>query len=33
LDPEALATAVLTLWDDDAASLNDRIIDLPTPAD
>jgi NAD(P)-dependent dehydrogenase (short-subunit alcohol dehydrogenase family) len=28
LDPAALATAVLALWDADAADLNDRVIDL-----
>lgn len=28
LDPEALASAVVALWDADAASLNDRVIDL-----
>lgn len=28
LDADALAAAVVALWDDDAASLNDRIIDL-----
>jgi len=28
LDPETLAPAVLTLWDQDAAELNDRVIDL-----
>ncbi|MFF3027223.1 SDR family oxidoreductase [Microbacterium sp. NPDC057944] len=28
LDPAALATAVLALWDADAAELNDRVIDL-----
>lgn len=28
LDPDALAPAVLALWDADAADLNDRIVDL-----
>ncbi|MGM1017963.1 MAG: SDR family NAD(P)-dependent oxidoreductase [Actinomycetota bacterium] len=28
LDADALAAAVVALWDDDAAALNDRIIDL-----
>ena len=28
LDPQSLATAVARLWDEDAAALNDRIIDL-----
>ena len=28
LDPEALASAVVGLWDADAADLNDRVIDL-----
>lgn len=28
LDPESLATAALALWDEDAASLNDRVIEL-----
>ncbi|WP_243229746.1 SDR family NAD(P)-dependent oxidoreductase [Microbacterium sp. CIAB417] len=28
LDPDALAAAVLALWDTDASALNDRIIDL-----
>lgn len=28
LDPEALAPAVLALWDENAASLNDRVIEL-----
>ncbi|MEU4015067.1 SDR family oxidoreductase [Microbacterium sp. NPDC028030] len=28
LDPQALAARILTLWDEDAADLNDRVIDL-----
>ncbi|MBT2483405.1 MULTISPECIES: SDR family oxidoreductase [unclassified Microbacterium] len=28
LDPEVLAPAIISLWDEDAAQLNDRIIDL-----
>jgi NADP-dependent 3-hydroxy acid dehydrogenase YdfG len=28
LDPDTLARAVVTLWDSDAAELNDRVIDL-----
>jgi NADP-dependent 3-hydroxy acid dehydrogenase YdfG len=28
LDPEVLAAAVVALWDEDAAALNDRVIDL-----
>jgi len=28
LDPEVLAARVLTLWDEDASEINDRIIDL-----
>lgn len=28
LDPEALATRILSLWDADAADLNDRVFDL-----
>ena len=28
LDPETLATRIVTLWDQDAADLNDRVIDL-----
>lgn len=28
LDPDALAARIVALWDDDAADLNDRVIDL-----
>lgn len=28
LDPEALAARIVTLWDEDAADLNDRVFDL-----